>query len=133
MSGKLQVINQARNQRKKKQRASIHLVNEAKKKAKLLLLEPCTPTPLQQSRIVCFSCGSNDGVEVSHLCTSNLKPVSECQFGRDSRKDENYQHVLEMIDIDVIHEIVVFIVNRELHKNRKKQITAEEVQKNCGK
>ena len=129
MADTLRNVNKRKANAKRNRVDLMNAINEARKRKATGDINPCTPTPLQQSRIVCFSCGSSDGVEVSHLCTSNLKPVSECQFGRDSRKDENYQHVLEMLDDDVIHEIVVFIVNKELHKNRKKPITAEEVQK----
>ena len=54
-----------------------------------------TPTSSSstQPRTVCFSCGSKDGVEVSHLSTSHLTPVSQCIFGRDSMKDGDYQHL----------------------------------------
>jgi hypothetical protein len=44
-------------------------------------------------------------------------------------KDEDYQHVLNMLDEDIKHEIVSYIVNKELKGKRKKPITVEEVYK----
>ena len=42
-------------------------------------------------------------------------------------KDEDYQHVLNMLDEDIKHDIVSYIVNRELKRKSKKLITAEEL------
>ena len=87
-----------------------------------------TSSSLTQSRTVCFSCGSKDGVEVSHLSTSHLTPVSQCIFGRDSMKDSDYQRVLGLLDVDVVHEFVSYIVNRELQSSRKILMTVNDVQ-----
>ena len=44
-------------------------------------------------------------------------------------KDEDYQHILNMLDENIKHKIVSYIVSRELKCKRKKPITAEEVYK----
>ena len=131
MADRLKDVKARARQRKNQRSSWMSTLNESRKRKATGDAIPCTPPApmIIQSRTVCFSCGSNDGVEVSHLCTPNLKPVSECKFGRDSMKDEDYQHVLNMLDEDIKHEIVSYIVNKELKGKRKKPITAEEVYK----
>jgi len=88
MSGDLIQINARRNSKRKHCSARMLAMNLAKKNAKLMIAEP-PPHPVIQSRVVCFSCGSKDGVEVSHLCTSHLTTVSQVSFGRDSMKNSD--------------------------------------------
>ena len=44
-------------------------------------------------------------------------------------KDSDYQHVLGLLDVDVVHEFVSYIVNRELQSSRKISITVDDVQR----
>ena len=43
-------------------------------------------------------------------------------------KNNDYQYVLSMLDDDVVHEFVSYIVSRELLSPRKTPITVEEIQ-----
>ena len=43
-------------------------------------------------------------------------------------KNNDYQYVLSMLDDDVVHEFVSYIVSRELLSQREKLITVEEIQ-----
>jgi hypothetical protein len=45
-------------------------------------------------------------------------------------KNNDYQYVLSMLDDDVVHEFVSYIVSRELLSPRKTLITVEEIQHN---
>jgi hypothetical protein len=128
MSGNLKAIKSRAKYAKQCRSENLAAWREPKKPK--LIIEACTPapTPIIESRTVCFSCGSKDGVEVSHLCTTNLTPVSKVTFGRDSMKNNDYQYVLSMLDDDVVHEFVSYIVSRELLSPRKTLITVEEIQ-----
>ena len=75
MSGNLDKI-KAKQNSKKKQRGAICSALNARKLKAIRDINPFTPSPIMQSITVCFPCGSNDGLEVNYLCTSNLKPVS---------------------------------------------------------
>ena len=128
MSGKLKSINNGKLKTKRQGSANLAIYRQQKKAKAIEDIIVSTPTPIIESRTVCFSCGSKDGVEVSHLCTTNLTPVSEIEFGRDSMKTNEYQYVLSMLDDDVVHEFVSYIVSRELLSPRKTPITVEEIQ-----
>ena len=98
MADRLKDIKARARQRKIKRSSWMSTLNESKKRKATGDAIPCTPpAPIIQSRTVCFSCGSNDGVEVSHLCTSNLKPVSECKLGRDSMNSNDLVCLMMML------------------------------------
>ena len=140
MSGRLKVMNQARNQLKRKLRASIHLVNEAKKKAKLLIPEPplllecftCGQIPRADHLTICGQCGcKNSTIDTSKLDLSKHRAVKDIPFGKDSLKDSDYSHVRSMLPENLVHEFCSYFVRD--FENGNDAVTHEELQQYLNK
>ena len=90
-------------------------LNEAKKKAKLLIADPlpssscitCGQIPRADHLTICGLCGcKNSTIDTSKLDFSKHQAVKDIRFGKDSSKDSDYQHVLRMLPEDMVHFVL---------------------------
>jgi hypothetical protein len=94
-------------------------INEARKKAKLLIAEPsrpgecntCGQIPRDDHRTICGLCGcKNSTIDTSKLDLSGHLAVNQVRFGKDSLKDSDYQAVLGMLPEDIVTEFSSYFV-----------------------
>ena len=72
-----------------------------------------------QQRLVCKGCSGKEFIDICNLDTSHWTPVSESVFSDKTKRSADYEHVLNMLDLDVKHDIVQYILKREKDTGRK--------------
>ena len=93
MSGNLRDIKLCQNSKKKQNKEKMLAINEARKKARLLIAEPprpgecitCGQIPRDDHRTICGLCGcKNSLIDTSKLDLSGHQAVDRVRFGKDS-------------------------------------------------
>ncbi len=96
-------------------------IYEAKKKTKLLIAEPpphlgcitCGQTPRADHLTICGRCGcKNSTIDTSKLDLSGHRAVNQVPFGKDLLNNSDYQHVLNMLPEDIVHEFCSYFVRK---------------------
>ena len=119
MSDRVKDLNIRRNSKKKKNALLMLAINEARKKARILIEEPhrpgecntCGQIQRDDHRTICGLCGcKNSTIDTSKLDLSGHQAVNQVRFGKDSLKDSDYQDVLGMLPEDIVTEFSSYFV-----------------------
>jgi hypothetical protein len=140
MSGRMKDIKSSQSKKKKNSSSFMSAINEARKKAKLLIADPlpslscntCGQIPRADHLTICGQCGcKNSTIDTSKLDLSNHRAVKDIPFGKDSLKDSDYSHVRNMLPEDMVHEFCSYFV-RDC-RNGNDAVTQEELQQYLNK